>query len=279
MKIRLLLFASVVLGLCSYNAFAQSDVLMPEEEPTTIYIGPVFGFNKSMHSVDLKTHDQNICPVFSNGNANGFYGGLSFEYLMGNVKEGKSNSSIIFKALYSTLPASFEQTGDIFDSRRIGTTAADDKIITTATLWTCDVAYNVVALEALYKFRPFLGSGFGVVAGPSFDFAMTKTKTQKYKLVAPTPNNVQFTDQPKDGPIKFLRYEDNRRTIVFEDGDIANASAFRLGLLAGVQYEVPFKKLFIVPHADFNLGITNLSSDEDWRVNAFQIGVDIRFGI
>lgn len=283
MKIRLLLLASVLLSMCSLNLFAQdedyddqSSVLGPGKVPPTIYIGPVFGYNKSMHSVDLKTHDQNICPIFEDGNSNGFYGGLSFEYLIGEVKN--SNSSIIIKALYSTLPASFEQTGDKFDSRTLGVTVDGDQIVSTSTLWTSEVEYNVLAFQAFYKFRPFMGSGFGVFAGPSFDFAMTKTKDQKYKLVS--PQNATFKPiDPTQTDIKFLRYEENNRTIVFEEGDIPNASAFRLGLIAGVQYEFTFSKLFIVPHADFNLGITNLSSEEDWRVNAFQIGVDVRFGL
>jgi hypothetical protein len=35
--------------------------------------------------------------------------------------------------------------------------------------------------------------------------------------------------------------------------------------------------MYIVPAVFYNFGVTNLNSDFDWRVNALQIGVDLRF--
>ncbi|MFW5701780.1 MAG: hypothetical protein ACOCX7_02405, partial [Bacteroidota bacterium] len=231
-------------------------------------IGPVVGFNRSMHSVDLASFvDDPLCPYFQSGSANGFYAGLSFEYLLGDP--ARSKSSIILKVLYSTMPANLQVTGDEYPSRVLDA-QGNDQIIYSSTEHTVDVAYDMLTFEPLYKLNLF-ESNFGIVVGPTIDLTMTSTRTQKMSLIEPL--EAQFIEKPG------YTYEDDFRTIVVADGDIPESSGLRLGVKAGVQYEILFQGFYVVPHVFYNFGVTQLSSAEDWRVNAIQMGVDVRFAL
>jgi len=64
------------------------------------------------------------------------------------------------------------------------------------------------------------------------------------------------------------------------EGDIQDVSKLRIGLKVGLQYEINIPgQFYLVPAVYYNLGLTNLSQEEDWRVSALQIGLDIRRAI
>lgn len=257
-----------------------SNPLMPQTQRTTFLIGPVFGYNRSLHSASIPSFQGNNevnCPVFANGSQNGYYVGGSFEYLLGGAVN--STSSIIIKAVYNTLPSFFEEGGDDLQTRVIEEATGAENIITTSIMHNYEVDYSLISLEGLYKLN--LGnSGFGIVAGPTFDFAIARTRTQTLDLIEPSDiyfaQNDDLTDEYPNA-----RYSDDLRSIIFDDGDIEGSSAFRLGLKVGAQYEIDqvLNKAIIVPHIFYNFGITNLSADLEWRVSAVQIGFDIRWAM
>jgi hypothetical protein len=221
-----------------------------------------------LHSVDLASFvDDPLCPYFTNGSANGFYFGFTFEYLLGEPKNAKS--SIIAKVMYNTMPSNLEVTGDTYPSRVLDE-QGNDQIINSSTNHSVDVSYSMLTVEALYKLNLF-ETTFGVVVGPTVDLTMGATRTQKMSLVEPL--EAQFI--PKPG----YQYEDDYRTIVVADGDIPEKSGLRLGVKAGIQYEILMGRWYLVPHVFYNFGITELSGAEDWRVNAIQIGADLRFSL
>lgn len=276
MKVRFLPLAILALAfIFPYETFGQDEdtPLIPVQQGTRIYVGPVAGYNRSMHSVDLASFvDDPLCPFFSNGTANGFYAGLSFEYHLGDPTD--SWHSIIVRGLYSTLPAGFEVEGDTYPS------LVDDgqggyTTVLSSTRHSIDVEYSYASFEICYKVNPVSGTGFGITVGPTFDFPFTKTMVQRMDLVEPL--NVQFRRDPNSG----YKYENNDRTIIVKDGDIEGASGFRFGLKVGVQYEILMGKgWYIVPVAYYNYGITKVTPDiENWNVNAFQMGVDVRFAL
>lgn len=286
MRIYLLTLA-ILLSLFSVDSFAQDqleDPLNPYQETRPIFIGPVFGYNRSMHSVSLKTFadagNANIapCPTFENGTSNGFYVGFTYEHLLGDYKN--SNSSIIVRLMYQTMPSYLEKGGDEYPSLLTYVDAqgnvSKEEVVMSSTLWTAEVTYDMVTAEAVYKINPFEGNNLGFTIGPTFDFALTKKFDQRMKLI--TPKNAQFT-RPDDWQDRGLTYENNDRTIVFYSGDIPNSSSFRFGLKAGIQYEILFGRFYVVPGIQYNFGITNLSSDQSWRVSPLQAGFDIRFSL
>lgn len=280
MKLRFLLaFLIVLIALPGIRLNAQADPenpLMPTYERPPIYIGPVIGYNRSMHSVDLASFDDAICPRFEDGQSNGFFVGLSFEQHLGkDIKS--STSSFIFRVLYNTMPASLEVSEDpipslitIVDAQ--GNPTGED-VINSSTLHTQDITYSLVTAEVMYKINPIPGVPLGFTVGPTFDFALTKTQDQRYKLVQPL--EAQFKRDETSG----YQYVDNDRTIIIKEGEIPESSGFRFGIKAGMQFEILAGKWTVVPGIFYNFGVTNLSTAENWRVNALQMGVDLRFAL
>jgi hypothetical protein len=275
-----LLISAVFSTLMVFGQSTDESPIMPFYEEVPIYIGPVFGYNRSIHSVDLASFDEAICPRFQNGNDNGFYVGFSFEQHLGK-EAASSTSSFIFRILYSTMPAFMETTEEPIPSLITIVDGAGnpegETIINSSTRHTQQIDYSVVSAEVCYKINPIPGMGLGFTIGPTFDFALTKTQDQRYELLQPL--EAQFRRNQDAIDQLGYRYIDNDRVIVIKEGDIPNSNAFRLGIKAGVQYEILFGKLTIVPAMYYNFGVTNLSSQESWRVNALQVGVDLRWAV
>ncbi len=281
MKYLLLMTLIFITTLNISEVFSQSkpsNPLEPGSESSAILLGPVAGYNRSMHTVDLASFAQEpLCPYFKNGEGNGYYFGLAYEHIL----DSKINSrhSLIGKIVYNYLPASLDVKTDdnypsLVDDGKGGYT-----VVYTETNNKIEVNYSTISAEILYKFNPIENFGLGVFVGPTFDFALTKKFEQKLMLEG--QNNVQFIRLSEAEQLekfgKLIRYEDNDRTIVVNDEDIPDANPFRLGIKAGLQYAIDLQGWVLIPQVAYNFGVTKLSSSEDWRVNAFQIGVDVRF--
>jgi hypothetical protein len=285
MKLRILSIVALFSFIFAGDLFAQMEnplEMVQEKEP--ILIGPVFGYNRSMHTADIPSFAGDaLCPTFSDGSNNGFYGGLSIEYLFG--KQGASTQSLIFRGTYSTLPAYFEEGGDTYPSEVIERDPVTNEIVNrylieSSTLHSNEITYDLFEVDVLYKLN-FIGNKqpLGLLVGPTFGFGLTKNWNQQYKLIEPL--NVQFEeefiDNNGDG-VNDISYSADRRTIYLEDGEIENSSSFRFGLKVGLQYEIQIGNgWMLVPVVMYNLGVTNLSTDLDWRVNALQMGIDLRY--
>ena len=275
-KLTLILFLLGII-LISNDAMAQRGVITefatpldPSAKPTPLYVGPAAGVNIMGHNMNVKHLDfvgQPLCPDFVDAAGLGFYAGLTMEYLIGDV--ATSNSSVIVRAMYNTYPGSVTVDGD---NLPVAVENSSD-YLNTVTEHSLDINSSAVTLEAMYKFNPIQGMGLGLVAGPVFDYHLSKTWTQKFMLVS--PNNVAFE------PVEGYVYADNNRTILIKDNqEIENASSIRIGLKAGLQYEILLgSKFYVVPSVCYNFGITSFNSDYDWRISPLQIGVDARYAL
>jgi len=278
MKFSLLKLAVIVFMFIevqsTYSQEAEASPIMPGVTSSAIYFGPIVGFNRSLHSVDLASFaDDPLCPFFTNGSANGFFVGFFYEQFFGEKKNSKHSLKIAL--MYNTLPASLTTEGDEYPSlvkKPDGTYTT----INSATSHSVNVKYDLATLELMYKFN--VVGGLVVTVGPTFDLPLTKTFTQKYQIIK--PDNVQFQRDP-EADKKGYRYEDNDRTIVVKDGNIPDAAGFRFAIKAGVQYEVELEglKLAVIPGVFYNFGITKLTSAEDWKVDALQFGIDFRYAL
>ncbi|MBX3043966.1 MAG: hypothetical protein KIT33_08365 [Candidatus Kapabacteria bacterium] len=282
MKLRFLLaFLILIMVIPGSNLLSQgSNPLVPDYKRPPVYIGPVLGYNRSMHTVDLASFDDAICPRFEDGQSNGFFVGLSFEQHLGKDALS-STSSFIFRVLYNTMPASLEVSENPIPSLitivdGAGNPQGED-VINSSTLHTQDITYSLVTAEVMYKINPIPGIPLGFVVGPTFDFAMARNQDQRYKLVQPL--EAQF--RRNQGAIDQFGYQyvDNDRTIIVKEGEIPESSGFRFGIKAGMQFELTAPGFVVVPGIAYNFGITNLSTAENWRVNALQVGVDVRFAL
>ncbi len=273
MKVHLLPIAILFLLINISLSFAQVTPINPGTQTRPFYFGPTFGYNRSLHSVELQTiADPNIpCPLFSNGQSNGYWAGLTFEYHLGKLKN--SRSSIIAKLLYSRLPATLKKGGDAYPT--LLDIGGKDSVIYSETEHISEVTYDLLSFELYYKLNLF-DSPFGVVFGVDAGYALTRNFNQTMNLVQPL--NAQFKRDPA------YQYTNNDRTVIITDGQINQSTAIRVGLKVGIQYEISLKRVLfapavLVPVAYYNFGLTNLTTDNDWRVNALQIGVDLRWAI
>lgn len=286
MKVRLLLISAAFLLMFStiaiFSQDEEADPLRPGLKSSAIYLGPVAGYNRSMHSVNLASFAEDpLCPFFENGSSNGYHFGLFYEQLLGNVVGSKH--SIVARVLYNTFPSSLSKIGDKYPSL-----VPDGKggytTIESSTQHSVEVSYSTISVDLMYKFN--VVSGLVLTAGPTFDFPISKKLTQKYEIIEPL--NVQFK-RVADWQERGYVYQDNDRTIVVYDGDIgkpnksgqvAQSSSFRFGMKFGVQYEIiTGSKIDIIPGLFYNLGLTSATSAETWKVSAIQASVDVRFAL
>lgn len=284
MKFYLMIFALF------FSAFV--NILAQEEEGPTplgpgrgsaaIYLGPVAGFNRAIHSANIASFaDDPLCPYFTNGSSNGFFVGGFYEQIIGGVT---SKHSVVARVIYSSLPASFSQDNDALPSLVEDGKGGYTTVI-SKTKHFIEVKYSLISIEAMYKFN--VTSGIVLTAGPTFDLALQKHLTQTFKLIEPNYVRFKRVDSVVVGGLRPVRYEDNDRTIVVFDGDVArpseqnknvSANNFRFAFKLGLQYEIiTGSKIDIIPGIFYTIGLTNINSVETWKVSALQAGVDIRF--
>lgn len=263
-------------SVLTVSAFSQeneelSDPLAPADEPPRIYIGPIGGFNQNYHTGGFASfNNQGNCPVFGTGDATGYYAGLSMEYLIGGPKD--SRSSIIARLAYDVRPAQFYQGGDVLPSRVL-LNETKDTIIDSKTEHVAEIKFSMINLDILYKYM--IGpTRLAVTAGPSIGYVLKGSIDQRFNLLEPLDvqfirdtNNTQFT------------YENFDRTIVVKSGDIEELSSIRLGIKLGLQYEFSVRKFMVVPAVWYDFALTKVTPQENWRVNALQAGVDIRYAL
>lgn len=281
MKIRYLLFGLICFTMIGDYMFAQEDAKqpsarMPVTKPSAVYFGLSIGYNRVMHNAELKTFAEDLsCPVFDNGKSSGFHIGGFYEQFIG---EKGTAHSIILRGLYNTLPASFEQQGDrqpsMIKLKAVPLLPERDSMIQSTSLNSNEVKYSAISLDLMYKFRAVDVQDVGGLVftiGPTFDLIGTKTRSQKLALLE---KDVQFVEQPGKN------YSPDKRTIIVYDGEIENAQSFRFGIKAGVQLElkIPGLPIEVIPGAFYNFAFTNVD-ERDWKVNALQIGVDLRYAL
>ncbi|MFH1052356.1 MAG: hypothetical protein V1779_15655 [bacterium] len=280
MKIRLLPLAVAILMLAYvvevHAQDADANPLGPGEAGTKIFLGPCLGYNSVSHSTaKLATFaGDRYCPSFEGGTGQGFYVGLTYEHHLGKKKE-ESTSSIIGRLIYSMYPGSMKQVGDKFPSLIPVDDAIDPSgvsITDSETEHTVDITYNVLSLEVMFKQNLSLDVPLGFTAGPTFEYPIQKQVLQEYNILSPP--DVKFAKVDK------YDYKNNDRTVIVKDGDIDNASPIRIGIKFGLQYEIIIGEgYYIVPAVFYNWSLLNVKTDETYRINAFQVGVDIRFAL
>lgn len=274
-------FAFVVLGLfigAVGNMMAQqppvgqgelANPLEPNKARPRIYVGPVAGYNRSLHSSGFQSVSGDVlCPDFTSGTANGYYLGVSAEYMLGKPSESKS--SIIARVVYNYMPAYYEKPGDRLPS----IDQTNGSIVYSTVRHVAEIKYSTIDLEAIYKLNLF-NSNFGVVIGPTIGVPVAVSRQQRMELIEPL--NAQF--DPSLYPDNKFKYINNNRGIITAEDNIPDKSGIRLAIKAGVQYEMPIGKLLLVPCMYYNFGITEVSASNNLRINAIQAGVDLRFAL
>jgi len=251
--------------------WAQQELanpLIPAKARPRIYVGPVVGYNRSLHSSGFQSIAGDVlCPDFTSGTDNGYYFGFSGEYLLGKPQD--SRSSIIARIVYNYLPANYSEVGDNLPSLD-----PNSVVVFSSVRHVAEIKYSTLDLELIYKLNLF-SSSFGVVVGPTIGFVLNSAREQRLELVS--PDNATFD---KDAPgVPPGEYINGDRAIITGRDNIDDKSSIRLAVKAGVQYELSAGRILLVPCVYYNFGITEVSPSANLRVNALQAGIDIRFAL
>ena len=264
-------FLAMIIAATGFVSAQQGELanpLIPAFRKPRIYVGPVGGYNKALHSSGFQSVAGDVlCPAFESGTENGYYFGLSAEYLLGSPKDSKS--SIIARAVYNYLPAAYTVPGDELPS----IDPSNGEVVNSIVQHVARIEYSLLDIELIYKLNLF-ESNFGIVVGPTVGIPIGTTLEQRMELVSP----LNATFDPALVP--NATYVNNGRGIITRpEGAIDDETAVRVAVKAGVQYEIPIGRVVLVPCAYYNFGITKLSATNNLRVNALQVGVDLRFAL
>jgi hypothetical protein len=270
MRRTLYVILAMIVGAAGTTYAQQTELanpLVPQKSRPRIYVGPVGGYNKALHSSGFQSVAGDVlCPDFTSGTANGYYIGGSVEYLLGSPKDSKS--SIIGRVVYNYMPASYTVPGDELPS-----IDPNGEVVKSVVQHVASINYSLIDLEVVYKLNLF-ESDFGIVIGPTVGVPVKAELEQRMELVSP----LNATFDPALVP--NARYINNGRGIITrEPGEIEDKSGIRIAVKAGVQYEIPMGRLLLVPCVYYNFGITEVSASNNLRVNALQTGVDLRFAL
>lgn len=69
-----------------------------------------------------------------------------------------------------------------------------------------------------------------------------------------------------------------RRVVTGRD-DIPDRTGVRMAFEVGLHYDIPFGSMFAVPSVSYTFGLVDMSPPANLRVNALQMGMDLRFAL
>ena len=248
------------LGIASSASAQQGNVLNPIVQ-TGFLIGPIGGINLVAYNTDAFPilNSEASCFTAQNGSDIAPWGGLTFEYPLGNSTE--LQNFIVVEALYDSKSSKFtSQNGSTTTPTKKNNVEADGSVTTSLD---AQLAYLLINLDYKYNFTPGpspVGPGFQV--GPSIGIRMTSTlnKTVTVSASSGDPNNPVAT------------------ATVTSPSAVPSASGIRLSLRAGVTYDIPFTQEWIAtPTVGYDFPITKVNTTYNWRASAVFAGIAFRY--
>lgn len=257
---------AMLLGVAN-RAGAQGNIIHPEVQ-TGFLVGPVGGVN-------LVAYNTSAFPVLNlepgcfeaqNGSDVAAWGGLSFEFPMGNPNE--LQNFIVGEVLYDSKSSKFSSAANNsavnIPTKLNGYVDANSSVTTgeSATL-----AYLEVNLAYKYNFTPGPSPvGPGIQVGPVVGIKMNATynKTVTVSAISPTAN--------ADGVALD-------QSVTASTAD-ASAAGLRIALRAAATYDLSFTNEWIAtPIVGYDFPITKVDPNNNWRASALFAGVAFRYFI
>lgn len=268
---RTLAVVGLLLSFGSSNSSAQDpadDPLVLMNAMPRLYVGIVGGYNRAYHSPGFQSIGRVVyLPYFADGVASGYYFGISAEYLL--RRPGGFRSSILAHAVYTSMPAQYHMDGP-----RLPAIDQHQNVVYSKVRYAAEVEYSLIDLDLLLKLDLF-GWGLGVTVGPVIGVPVSVNRVQRMELV--NPSDSKF-DPSLFSPEK-VEYVDGGKAIIASRDDIPDRTGVRMAFKAGVQYDIPFGSMLVVPSVSYNFGLTEVGPSANFRVNALQVGMDLRFAL
>jgi outer membrane protein OmpA-like peptidoglycan-associated protein len=129
---------------------------------------------------------------------------------------------------------------------------------------TVDASLAAIAFEPMIAYN--VAGGLSLLGGLQIGLVTTADYEQVETIVDPADRGV-FVDT-------------QQRTRNYSQGAIPEAASLAASLVGGVRYEVPMNDagtLFAAPEALYSLGLTEVVSNLDWKVNTLRLGVALMY--
>jgi outer membrane protein OmpA-like peptidoglycan-associated protein len=226
------------------------------KEPIYYGVYSNFNFNSYTAEFDQLEGFNNCCPVFREGSGRGLSFGLNLRF------PADKTSQFGLKLGLNNLSGQLRRTEQVFvNLPNIGKTSGE-------FTHYIDAKVKTITFEPYYSYNVF--SNIFLNAGMQFSSIITSTFNSVEKITKPT-NTGTFWDEELDEST-------NSRSRNQQSGEIPNISAIDLGLTFGISYQLQMNKdntVRLHPELSYRQGLTNIITDNTWRVNNLNIGVSL----
>jgi hypothetical protein len=192
--------------------------------------------------------------------------GLNLKYTFGG--KSSNNHSISLRFLYESIATTKEiLNGDfiVYDLKKY--------IYKLPSYMSADINVTYISLSPLYSYKISSAFPLEISAGPYLSFVINSNFIQELSVV----NNLPIDLKDKD----FNPYPMGKKTVlVLYNKEISNLNEYLYGLKFNLSYSLNLSdNLIINPEIGYNLSLSNLTKNTNWKITSYYIGFSLLFGI
>ena len=267
-----LLLAAAILAPCS-ALFAQSggSVITPTVQ-TGFLIGPVGGINLVAYNSDQFPilNSEPKCFMAQNGSDVAPWGGISFEYPLGNANE--LQNFIVAEVLYDSKSSKFTNVlaNAVTTPTKKNGVAAEGTVNTSLD---ASLAYLDLFVGYKYNFTPGPSPvGPGIQVGPTVGMKMAANFNKTVTVTASSGNS--------SNPVATASVTQTTAVTGLAPDNSTQAAAIRLAFRAAATYDIPFSQEWIgTPVVGYDFPITKVENSRNWRASSLFGGIAFRYYI
>ncbi len=216
--------------------------------PRDFWVGPQAGLAMTTHSGGFLTP---LCRCeFADGTGKGFIAGVELGYTLSRVV------AVAVKVLYQDLRGDYSNTVTL-PTLVVG----EPERVPVAFQRDLKLGLSYLSINPMLQLHPLWG--FYVQAGPAFGIR--------------TKSSYSYTMRPIDPAYTYLADGSSVAEILEDSGELDGAKSTRLDVRVGAGYNLPLSKyVFLAPEVTYNLPVSTIAADDDWKVSAIQVAAVLK---
>ncbi len=263
-RLFVLLFAFSIFVLA--NRVSAQSIIHPEVQ-SGFLVGPIGGINLVAYNTDQFgiLNLEPTCFLAQNGSDVAAWGGISFEFPMGDPNE--LQSFIVGEVLYDSRSSKFATLTNSAVNIPTKLNGVVDPNSSVTTALSASLAYLELDLAYKYNFTPGPAPvGPGIQVGPVVGIKTTANFDKTITVMA-SNGNAAVDNGVQDQTVS-------------SKSAVTDATGLRIALRAAATYDISFTNDWIAtPTVGYDFPITKVDPDENWRTSAFFAGISLRYFI
>lgn len=248
-------FFQLFAGICFSQTTQPDSTHQSDTIPAQYYLGILGGYAKLWHNTTLEVvPGSQTCGVFENGKSNGWFAGISGEYVL--IQKYLEVSA---RVIYSSRPVILEYESsnnlEVYDpaSKLYLPYLRHQTYSGTMSYMFFDFGFRSAPIDFLPIYIRLSADAGSPIFGATF--------SQTEAIVS--PNSVLFPDGTK----KHTVYS----------GDIQN-TATAYGAIATIGADIPFQpQLTLIPEISYRYALNSILKFSDWKTNSLQFSMGLRW--